>query len=151
MLGSLSDGGHPIKCVPVDTNKKFPCSQCDFVAENMHQLGGHMWTHHKHFSQPRMYASGSVCPICRKDFGNRIRLIKHFKRQYQPKNKQSCFQQVVQTCQPLSLLEVEELDKHDNIVKQALRAQGLSETYCVHRPLRCVDERDDTERSLTEH
>ena len=55
----------------------FSCDECDAIYFTLRALRSHQMKAHQRRREARRYVLGSVCPVCKADFGSRPRVIQH--------------------------------------------------------------------------
>ena len=102
----------------VEIDGTFSCDHCEKVFPTAQGRACHQWRAHGIKSVLRNFISGSICPVCEKNCGTRIRALQHVSRS-------SCAQHAKQ-CEAIDPNIVAALDATDALRTKAARAKGIS-------------------------
>lgn len=111
---------------------EFLCVSCGFECPSLVGLAMHRRQRHAVIAPQRLRAQGSVCRVCRLDFGTRPRLMAHWRRT--PK----CWSVAMMHDPPMPIDLVAQLDEADKTEARLLRARGLPPRFAGAPPRRVV-------------
>ena len=110
----------------------FTCDTCSDSFATSKALCSHRRAKHYHRLTIKDFLSSAVCPCCKCDYRQRLRLIAHVSDSRRPK----CRDWILQHCAPLSEAFKKKLDKEDTTLRREAQRRGRSHHIAVLPALR---------------
>ena len=110
----------------------FTCDACKASFASSKALCSHRRTKHGHRLAIKDFLATAVCPCCKCDYRQRLRLIAHVSDRRRP----NCRDWILQHCTPLPEATIKKLDKEDTTLRREAQRKGRSHHIAVLPALR---------------